>query len=171
MFFVNFEGKPLIIDSHFGTREWFTPTPLYVPLSSGSFNQRTLKCHATGWPLPTLKWFQNGQEIIKNAQYQLQKSYHGLMLQIVWFSKEQEGTYSCKASNSHGSNSYNVDVEVYCKSSSHFTVVDLWEVHWVHAQPRCLQRTLFKKILQPIIIKSWLPVPCPSDMCIPFPKS
>ena len=53
-----------------------------------------LTCQATGIPPPTYRWYRDGTEIEGQVRSQLY---------IEQFSPEERGYYSCKATNSNGS--------------------------------------------------------------------
>lgn len=112
---MDFTGRPQIIKCC--DHSLSTESPLWVPLRS----TRTLKCTATGSPLPDLKWLYNGVELKKTGEsigkFQFVPVPNGLNLFMPEIMKNEEGTYTCQASNVHGKDTYNNRLEVIGKTA------------------------------------------------------
>ncbi len=64
-----------------------------------------LPCKVSGYPLPTVTWFKNHQEIqfkAQSADERVRTASNNNSLIIADVSDEDEGIYSCRASNSFG---------------------------------------------------------------------
>ena len=75
-------------------------------------NVATLRCTATGEPVPGQRWTRDGQEV---SGTRFQVSEGGRVLTISDARVEDGGVYTCHASNSAGADSATVTVDVHCE--------------------------------------------------------
>lgn len=73
----------------------------------------TLRCTATGEPVPVQRWTRNGTDV---SGSRFQTSADGRSLVIGSVQVEDEGAYACHASNSVGTDMAMVTLDVHCKS-------------------------------------------------------
>ena len=73
----------------------------------------TLRCTATGDPVPVQTWTRNGASIV-DSRFQIQENGTELMVSEV--REEDQGNYQCHASNSAGSSSATVGLNVISES-------------------------------------------------------
>ena len=77
-------------------------------------NTATLRCTATGDPIPVQSWSRNGITLTSGSRFQI--SADGQVLTITDVREEEdEGVYICHASNSAGTDSATVTLNVICK--------------------------------------------------------
>uniref|UniRef100_A0AAY4B969 Uncharacterized protein n=1 Tax=Denticeps clupeoides TaxID=299321 RepID=A0AAY4B969_9TELE len=62
----------------------------------------TLKCQIIGKPLPEIKWYRFGKEIVEGRKYQMSSDGRNHALTVVADQQEDEGLYTCKAVNEAG---------------------------------------------------------------------
>lgn len=81
-------------------------------------NRVELIVHFTGKPSPRIRWFQNGQEVLPSADFEIVVDYNrGIsILIIIEAFPEDEGEYTCVASNKLG------ETITTCR----LTVVGMW---------------------------------------------
>lgn len=72
-----------------------------------------LQCVSTGIPVPVQNWTRNG---IMVSGARIQVSGDGGSLTVSLVREEDEGSYTCHASNSAGTSSDNVTLDVYGES-------------------------------------------------------
>ena len=85
----------------------------------------TLACHGFGFPAPIITWSDAWNQVMEN----------GHILQLPKINRNMAGQYSCTASNSCGTDSRKVDIDVRCEFIS-----------------------AMKRILQATICTSWAPI-------------
>ncbi|XP_037124888.1 neuregulin 2a isoform X1 [Syngnathus acus] len=73
--------------------------PLRYPSIVGEGSKITVKCEATGNPLPTYKWFKDGNELKKSKKIRIKNSQKNSRLQISKAKLEDSGNYTCEAEN------------------------------------------------------------------------
>lgn len=74
----------------------------------------TLRCTATGDPVPLQSWTRNGAAIVDSR---FQVLANGVALQISDVREEDQGLYRCHASNIAGTNSATVNLNVISEFS------------------------------------------------------
>lgn len=74
----------------------------------------TLRCMATGDPTPVQTWTRNGASIV-DSRFQVLEN--GVALRISDVREEDEGAYQCHASNTAGSNSATIALNVISEYS------------------------------------------------------
>uniref|UniRef100_A0A8D3CT67 Neuregulin 2a n=1 Tax=Scophthalmus maximus TaxID=52904 RepID=A0A8D3CT67_SCOMX len=62
----------------------------------------TVKCEATGNPLPTYRWFKDGNELKKNKKVKIKNSQKNSKVQISKAKLEDSGNYTCVVENPLG---------------------------------------------------------------------
>nr|CRZ24661.1 BMA-UNC-89, isoform b [Brugia malayi] len=73
----------------------------------------TLKCKVSGEPTPTLKWYKNGNEIIKNDRIVMRMALDGTAtLRILDSKKDDTGRYTVTAINSAGESKSECSVQI-----------------------------------------------------------
>ena len=93
-----------------------TPGSASVVVTEGEV--ATLTCTATGDPIPDQTWSRNGTQLTSGGRYQI--SSDGRVLTVRQVNEEQdEGVFTCHASNNAGSNSADVAVSVQGKKEGH----------------------------------------------------
>ncbi|WAR10973.1 MYLK-like protein, partial [Mya arenaria] len=65
-------------------------------------DQVTLECEVTGNPRPQVSWFKGTVEILDSQDFQITNIGNKCCLQFMDIFPEDEGKYSCRASNSAG---------------------------------------------------------------------
>ncbi|XP_028669315.1 pro-neuregulin-2, membrane-bound isoform-like isoform X2 [Erpetoichthys calabaricus] len=65
----------------------------------------SLKCEATGNPIPEFKWFRDGKELRKSKEIRIRHGRRNSRLQITKVKASDAGEYTCEAENAVGSNS------------------------------------------------------------------
>lgn len=85
----------------------------------------TLACHGFGFPAPIITWSDAWNQVMEN----------GHILQLPKINRNMAGKYGCTASNSCGTDSRKVDIDVRCEFVS-----------------------AMKRILQATICTSWAPI-------------
>lgn len=61
-----------------------------------------MKCQIIGRPLPDIKWYKSGKEIIESRKYEMSSDGRNHSLTIMTDQQEDEGEYTCKAINDAG---------------------------------------------------------------------
>ena len=74
----------------------------------------TLTCLATGDPVPVLTWSQNGNELTSGGRYQISSDGRVLTVQGVTEAQD-EGVFTCHASNLAGNDSADITLNVLSK--------------------------------------------------------
>ena len=82
-------------------------TALIRPESEGR-----LMCTASGWPKPELAWIKNGVQIKGTDRYTLRVDKQSLLLKISPATKEDQGNFTCLATNRLGQDSHLVIIFV-----------------------------------------------------------
>lgn len=72
----------------------------------------TLTCPATGTPPPTITWYRNGQFIDLLLDPNIELRSNGRQLHIKSVDIQNQGQYTCSASNEAGVTDLNFDLEV-----------------------------------------------------------
>ncbi|MBN3294752.1 NRG2 protein, partial [Polypterus senegalus] len=72
----------------------------------------TLKCEATGNPIPEFKWFRDGKKLKKSKEIRIRHGRRNSRLQIAKVKASDAGEYTCEAENAVGSNSLKSNVTV-----------------------------------------------------------
>ena len=86
-----------------------TPGSTSVVVTEGEV--ATLTCTATGDPIPDQTWSRNGTQLTPGGRYQI--SSDGRVLTVQQVNEEQdEGVFTCHASNDAGSDSADIAVSV-----------------------------------------------------------
>ncbi|KAJ8416943.1 hypothetical protein AAFF_G00328210 [Aldrovandia affinis] len=62
----------------------------------------TLKCQIIGRPLPEIKWYRFGKELIQSRKYKMSSDGRNHSLTVVTDEQEDEGLYTCRAINEAG---------------------------------------------------------------------
>uniref|UniRef100_A0A3B3Q9X2 Uncharacterized protein n=1 Tax=Paramormyrops kingsleyae TaxID=1676925 RepID=A0A3B3Q9X2_9TELE len=62
----------------------------------------TLKCQITGRPLPVIKWYRHGKELLQGKKYEMNSDGRNHSLTITSNQQDDEGVYTCKAINEAG---------------------------------------------------------------------
>uniref|UniRef100_A0A3B3QBV0 Ig-like domain-containing protein n=1 Tax=Paramormyrops kingsleyae TaxID=1676925 RepID=A0A3B3QBV0_9TELE len=62
----------------------------------------TLKCQILGRPLPEIKWYRFGKELIQSRKYKMSSDGRNHSLSILTDEQEDEGLYTCRAINDAG---------------------------------------------------------------------
>ncbi|KAL4656699.1 titin-like, partial [Arapaima gigas] len=62
----------------------------------------TLKCQIIGRPLPDIKWYRFGKELIQSRKYKMSSDGRNHSLSILTDEQEDEGLYTCRAINDAG---------------------------------------------------------------------
>ena len=82
----------------------------------------SLTCIASGWPLPTVKWFMNGGELTNgdvNQTISLTKEKNekqlNLSLDIFGANVKHAGYFTCEAKNKYHTKRRHIQVSVTCK--------------------------------------------------------
>ena len=76
-------------------------------------NQVTLYCPALGFPTPTIEWLKNG-DLLSNNDIDHYVDDDGSLV-LLYTSKADSGTYTCRVSNSAGSQELDIELNVYGK--------------------------------------------------------
>lgn len=63
----------------------------------------SLECQATGNPIPTCRWLRNGREISIGGRFRVEAKAGNFWLHISDIWEQDDGDYTCEASNSMGS--------------------------------------------------------------------
>lgn len=61
-----------------------------------------MKCQIIGRPVPDIKWYHAGKEIVESRKYQMSSDGRNHSLSIMTNQQEDEGEYTCKAINDAG---------------------------------------------------------------------
>lgn len=61
-----------------------------------------MKCQMIGRPVPDIKWYHAGMEIVESSKYQMSSDGRNHSLSITTDQQEDEGEYTCKAINDAG---------------------------------------------------------------------
>ncbi|CAF92417.1 unnamed protein product, partial [Tetraodon nigroviridis] len=61
-----------------------------------------MKCQIIGRPVPDIKWYHAGKEIVESRKYQMSSDGRNHSLSIITDQQEDEGEYTCKAINDAG---------------------------------------------------------------------
>ena len=61
-----------------------------------------MKCQIIGRPVPEIKWYKAGKEIIESRKYEMSSDGRNHSLSITTDQQEDEGEYTCKAVNDAG---------------------------------------------------------------------
>lgn len=86
------------------------PFPL---MGKKGFNRMTLKCQATGNPMPTIQWKLNGK-ILTGGRYYTPPSEGGeSQLNVFSVTRADEGSYRCEATNKYGTIFNEIIVKIY----------------------------------------------------------
>ena len=80
-----------------------TPHPIDVTITEGT--PHTLTCTATGEPLPLITWSRGGEVLSTQGSLSLEPSAQ----------RSNAGTYTCTATNTAGSDSVDITVDVLCE--------------------------------------------------------
>ncbi|CAB1333114.1 unnamed protein product [Coregonus sp. 'balchen'] len=72
----------------------------------------TVKCEATGNPIPTYKWFKDGSELKKSREVKIKSSQKNSRVQISRAKLEDSGNYTCVAKNLLGNSTSTSTVHV-----------------------------------------------------------
>ncbi|KAJ3588864.1 hypothetical protein NHX12_009718, partial [Muraenolepis orangiensis] len=70
------------------------------PVSTGG--KLTVKCEATGNPVPTYKWYKDGTELGKSKGIKIKSTARNSRLQISRAKLEDSGNYTCVVENALG---------------------------------------------------------------------
>lgn len=62
----------------------------------------TLTCQIIGRPLPEIKWYRYGKELIQSRKYKMSSDGRSHSLTVVTDEQEDEGQYTCRAVNDAG---------------------------------------------------------------------
>uniref|UniRef100_A0A3B3QI81 Ig-like domain-containing protein n=1 Tax=Paramormyrops kingsleyae TaxID=1676925 RepID=A0A3B3QI81_9TELE len=62
----------------------------------------TLKCQIIGRPLPEIKWYRHGKELLESRKYAMSSDGRTHSLKVLADAQEDEGIYTCKAVNEAG---------------------------------------------------------------------
>ena len=62
----------------------------------------TLTCAIVGRPLPEIKWYRYGKELIQSRKYKVSSDGRNHSLSILTDEQEDEGVYTCRAVNDAG---------------------------------------------------------------------
>lgn len=73
----------------------------------------SLRCTATGDPLPVQSWARNGTAVVSGSRFQITDG--GRVLTVSSVTEEDGGVYTCHASNTIGTDSSTVVLNVQCK--------------------------------------------------------
>ncbi|XP_077361874.1 neuregulin 2a isoform X1 [Festucalex cinctus] len=76
--------------------------PMKNPSIVGEGSKLTVKCEATGYPLPTYRWFKDGNELKKSKKIRIKNSQKNSRLQISRAKLEDSGNYTCVVENHLG---------------------------------------------------------------------
>uniref|UniRef100_A0A3Q2SSI9 Ig-like domain-containing protein n=1 Tax=Fundulus heteroclitus TaxID=8078 RepID=A0A3Q2SSI9_FUNHE len=61
-----------------------------------------MKCQIVGRPVPEIKWYHAGKEIVESRKYEMSSDGRNHSLSIMTDQQEDEGEYTCKAVNEAG---------------------------------------------------------------------
>lgn len=75
------------------------------------------ECKVIGFPMPTIRWFKDGNEISANGRYEneFNRDLGTITLVIKNLKVEDEGIYQCKAENSEGTAATMTYLTVKCE--------------------------------------------------------
>ncbi|XP_078360730.1 uncharacterized protein LOC144645125 [Oculina patagonica] len=107
--------KPATVKVYLAAKPIATFYDTSSPFSVKVNERTTLKCFATGWPIPSITWFRNGRnvaEINQNNQYDLKFKARLSTLGIIATQKKDGGEYICMAKNALGENNATFLVQV-----------------------------------------------------------
>nr|XP_043897825.1 neuregulin 2a isoform X2 [Solea senegalensis] len=76
--------------------------PMRNPIIVDEGKRLTVKCEATGNPLPTYRWFKDGNELKKNKKVKIKNSQKNSRVQISKAKLEDSGNYTCVVENPLG---------------------------------------------------------------------
>uniref|UniRef100_A0A8D3AIS6 Neuregulin 2a n=1 Tax=Scophthalmus maximus TaxID=52904 RepID=A0A8D3AIS6_SCOMX len=76
--------------------------PMRNPIIVDEGKRLTVKCEATGNPLPTYRWFKDGNELKKNKKVKIKNSQKNSKVQISKAKLEDSGNYTCVVENPLG---------------------------------------------------------------------
>lgn len=62
----------------------------------------TLKCQITGRPVPVIKWYRHGKELLQGKKYEMNSDGRNHSLTITSNQQDDEGVYTCRAINEAG---------------------------------------------------------------------
>ncbi|XP_041707478.2 pro-neuregulin-2, membrane-bound isoform-like [Coregonus clupeaformis] len=82
------------------------------PLMVDEGSRLTVKCEATGNPIPTYKWFKDGSELKKSREVKIKSSQKNSRVQISRAKLEDSGNYTCVAKNLLGNSTSTSTVHV-----------------------------------------------------------
>ena len=86
----------------------------------------TLTCLATGDPVPVQTWSQNGNRLISGGRYQISSDGRVLTVQGV-MEAQDEGMFTCHASNMAGNDSADITLNVLSKMLKYmYTELAYW---------------------------------------------
>lgn len=61
-----------------------------------------MKCQIIGRPVPEIKWYHAGKEVVESRKYEMSSDGRNHILSIMTDQQEDEGQYTCKALNDAG---------------------------------------------------------------------
>ncbi|MEQ2208538.1 hypothetical protein XENOCAPTIV_005329 [Xenoophorus captivus] len=76
--------------------------PIKNPIIVGEGNKLTVKCEATGNPVPTYRWFKDGNELKKSRKVKIKSNLKFSRVQISSAKLEDSGNYTCVVENPLG---------------------------------------------------------------------
>ena len=91
------------------------PPNMVIPLMNKTVRPASsveLRCIASGHPFPSYSWTRDGSSVIRNGVL----SQENTVLRISAVNWQDEGLYTCSATNSFGSVSSSAYLAVHCKS-------------------------------------------------------
>ncbi|CAG00535.1 unnamed protein product, partial [Tetraodon nigroviridis] len=86
--------------------------PMLIPTRVEEGNKLIVKCEATGNPLPTYRWFKDGNELKKSKKVRIRNSQKNSRVQINKARVEDSGNYTCVVENLLGKDNSTGTVQV-----------------------------------------------------------
>ena len=118
------------------TNNVFTATPKIRPFSFPSRvsigSTTTLTCSASGSQPFTFKWFKDGQELGQQASLVISQSVLSSAIDFTKIQEPNEGNYTCRVTNSFGSDSFTARLEIEGNLSSFLLS---WSINYVITAP------------------------------------
>ncbi|XP_008425284.1 neuregulin 2a isoform X1 [Poecilia reticulata] len=96
--------------------------PIKNPIVVGEGSKLTVKCEATGKPVPTYRWFKDGNELTNSRKVKIKSNLKSSKVQINRAKLEDSGNYTCVVENTLGKDNstgtVNVQSSVDCTMSN-----------------------------------------------------
>lgn len=90
-----------------------------VPIVCRAGSSMSLICKVEGTPLPTVQWYKDGMCVDTSPNYTTTYNNGEAVLSVDSLKPEDQGLYSCKATNRLGSESTAANLTVECKFISY----------------------------------------------------